>query len=452
MSRTGNPRRRFSTVDGLRLFAAVLAIVAPACDPNAPTAQARERVILVTIDTLRWDTFEGSGNQASALPETLAFARRGAIFSRAYAASNVTQPTHASLFTGLHPWEHGVTRNGQLLDFELETVAETFRDAGFSTSAIVASFALDSDFGFDQGFDAYEAIFGRELATLRQWEGRRVPQGLFYELADRVVEHALARLSAAEGERQFFWFHFFDTHDPYGDTVTDEADLGLPELYAAAASKRDVPATLARARHLYRADAGALDRALARLWQRIDAEPSIVTHVVFTADHGESFGEGGALGHGDALTAWELHVPLFVVSPRVDPGERDDVVGSVDIPATLMGLADIPHAYPGRSLLAVGDSDARVWGMSSTAPDKRGRDGRYFAVVDGTIYAGAADGVLFEDRAGLAAPEAIDEQLRKAFAIFDGARGRGVSLTDPETRAALEALGYAVPESVTEEP
>ena len=66
------------------------------------------RIVLVTLDTLRADGLEK-------MPATSAYARRGARFERAYSATSTTQPTHASLLTGLHPWEHGVTDNGEVL-------------------------------------------------------------------------------------------------------------------------------------------------------------------------------------------------------------------------------------------------------------------------------------------------------------------------------------------------
>ena len=48
----------------------------------------------------------------------------GARFEDAYAPTSTTAPTHATLFTGLHPWEHGVPRNGRVLADEHVTLAE----------------------------------------------------------------------------------------------------------------------------------------------------------------------------------------------------------------------------------------------------------------------------------------------------------------------------------------
>ena len=114
--------------------------------------------MLITLDTLRAD-----GLAPRLMPRTAAFADRGLRFERAYAATATTQPTHATLFTGLHPWEHGLTRNGRVLAAGFDTLAERLRAAGFETAAVVASFPLERRFGFAQGFDSYEQEFRHPL-------------------------------------------------------------------------------------------------------------------------------------------------------------------------------------------------------------------------------------------------------------------------------------------------
>ncbi|HUF78425.1 MAG TPA: sulfatase-like hydrolase/transferase, partial [Thermoanaerobaculia bacterium] len=72
------------------------------------------RVVLVTLDTLRYDSLvpaEGEGAE-SAMPRLLERSRAGVRFERFYAATSITQPSHASMLTALHPWEHGVVSNG----------------------------------------------------------------------------------------------------------------------------------------------------------------------------------------------------------------------------------------------------------------------------------------------------------------------------------------------------
>ena len=186
---------------------------------------------------------------------------------------------------------------------------------------------------------------------------------------------------------------------------------------------------------------------------------------VFVSDHGESFGEGRSLGHGERLTTQQIHVPLVIVSPRVAAGRSDVPVGSVDVAATLESLAGgdrLPGA--GRDLTA----DPARWraeqpvvGMRRTfaEPYEDVRtdgsiemvDGHRFYFVAGELaggvavgreYTGNADGIAANDGHPVA-PE-LRERLLALFERFsaelDGTPHS--EQLDPETQRALEALGY----------
>ena len=281
----------------------------------------------------------------------MARARRGLAFERFFAATSSTQPTHASLFTGLHPWQHGVTRNGMTLGEEQTTVAEALRAAGFATGAVVGAFPVARRFGFGQGFD----VFDEELTEGQPppaWEGQADAEERYYRLAERVTRAAIAQLDdAGRATKQFYWFHYFDAHGPYGDTGKGPA-LRPQDLLELAQTGADVREQVVRARELYDEDARSLDGWLERLFERLEKDAAAFdTHVVVTADHGESFGEDGSLAHGRRVTAGQIHVPLFILSPRAGAGLRRDVAGSVDVPRTLYRLAGIAVEAPGRDLL-----------------------------------------------------------------------------------------------------
>ena len=179
-----------------RRFAPALAavLVLAACGRERP-----ERVVLVTVDTLRYDALVGRDGAEPAMPHLLERARGGALFERFYAATSVTQPSHASMLTALQPWEHGVTRNGQVLEERFATVAEVLREAGFATGAVVASFPVAARFGFAQGFDVFSDDFTEHPVAQRRWEGHDVPGDRFYSLAGTVTDRALEIPSTGSG-------------------------------------------------------------------------------------------------------------------------------------------------------------------------------------------------------------------------------------------------------------
>jgi arylsulfatase A-like enzyme len=425
----------------------VAGALAPAACRRAP---ARQRLVLLTFDTLRFDSFAGAPGRPSSMPRTLARAGGGLLFERFYAATSITQPSHASMLTGLHPWEHGVRRNGDVLAAGRTTVAETLRQAGWATAAVVASFPLDRRFGFAQGFDEYRQPFDRALIPSGRWEGRSF-DGPFFTTADRVVDAGIAILDGWQADREFLWLHFFDPHSPYG-LSTGLRFPGPLRVAALAADGKPFGAALARARQGYEADVAFLDRALERLFHRLDADAGrYQTHVVAAADHGESFGEEGSLAHGSRLTEAEIRVPLFVLSPRVEPSRRRDVAGSVDVAATLLALAGLPPAPHGRDLTAPPDPHATAVGMRRLF-----RPGRVETRLDGSrhpldvplFYLAEADGRLVRgnsrDLVDTPPDPAIEAALRRLFASFEDrllAHPAAAPL-DADTRRALEALGY----------
>ncbi len=231
----------------------------------------RDRIVLVTLDTTRADALLPGGDGVAPMARTAAWAEGGHRFTRCYAASSTTKPTHASLFTGLHPWEHGVPRNGTVLE-GATTLAERLRAAGFATGAAVASFPVDAQFGFDRGFDAYEDDFTH--GRVARWSGV-VPEagpGAFWSPASVVVERALALLDALPPGRQFVWLHLFDPHGPYGDADGESSGLGLVEVKERIRRGEDGEALMQRARELYESDLRAMDRGFGRFLERLELD------------------------------------------------------------------------------------------------------------------------------------------------------------------------------------
>jgi arylsulfatase A-like enzyme len=402
-------------------------------------------VVLVTVDTLRLDAFAGGPGREPEMPNARAWAERGLVFERAYSATSTTQPTHASILTGLHPWEHGVSNNGVLLSPSLPTVAEALSGSGWETAAVVASFPLDHRFGWSQGFDHFVDVFDRGQPTT--WQGVKVAGKSFYALSPAVNEHAFALLDRLEADRQFLWVHYFDAHAPYGNSGKVDPPPPLPDHRPLTVDEQ-----AALARYLYDSDVRTVDRALGRLRERLERDADrFETHVIVTADHGESFGEDGAVGHGFRVTDEQIRVPLFIVSPRVAPGRVEAPVGSIDVGATLIDLAGLGRTWGrGVSLVDLARPPEAVMGMRRRyAPgameplaDKTRRplpQHRFYRVEGDRVVRGSSEGVDGVDSPDDAA------RFRDLFAGFERelAARDPRTLDDAETREALEALGYA---------
>jgi arylsulfatase A-like enzyme len=114
-----------------------------------------------------------------------ALAARGVVFERAYASVPLTLPSHATMLTGLEPYQHHLHDNGRLaLPADVPTIAERLRAAGWDTGAFVAAFVLDSTFGLDRGFARYDDDIAPQRDQLRQ----EVPRRRASDVTDRALD------------------------------------------------------------------------------------------------------------------------------------------------------------------------------------------------------------------------------------------------------------------------
>ena len=302
------------------LLLLLLACSRPETPQPAAAAAPAGDIILVTIDTWRWDAAGFAGNARVKTPFLDSLASRGIVFTNAHAHNVVTLPSHANVLTGLNPYEHGVRENaGYVLHAKIETLAERLQAAGYATGAFVAAFPLDKRYGLNQGFDVYDDNYGKGRATLDFTVQERA--------APAVLEPASKWWQAAAGRKRFMWIHLYDPHAPYAP----------PEPFAS--EYRRAP---------YLGEVAATDDALARHLGPLLQDD---TTVIVTADHGEALGDHGEATHG--LFAYEatLKVPLLVIAPGVAPRREAAYVRHIDIAPTVLERAGLTAKLPGQSLL-----------------------------------------------------------------------------------------------------
>jgi len=165
----------------------------------ADDLDVRDRnVIFIVADTLRGDGLSIHGGSAPT-PNLDHLARLGVRFEQAYSHVPVTGPSHASMFTGLLPHEHGALINTAPLPDKLTTLAELLKDRGFRTAAVVSLGVLQTKYGFAQGFDEFDGTFGDN----------------YFRPGDEITEAALDWLEVAPENPFFLWLHYSDPHEPY---------------------------------------------------------------------------------------------------------------------------------------------------------------------------------------------------------------------------------------------
>jgi arylsulfatase A-like enzyme/Flp pilus assembly protein TadD len=280
--------------------------------------------LLITIDTLRADRLSCYDDRFADTPNIDALAAKGLIFTRAFAHTPTTLPSHASILTGATPLYHGIHENSQfILTEKYLTLAEHVSSAGYSTGAFVGAFPLDSRFGLNQGFDVYDDNYGSHGTQTFAYVERR---------AEIVVERALEWLRRQSGP-WFLWIHVYDPHQRYDP----------PEPF-----KSRYPG-----RH-YEGEVAYTDHSLGKVFDYLDEAGMFGrTLIALTSDHGEALGDHGEKTHGYFAYNATLHVPLILVSPDIKPGRTAEYACHSDIFPTvcaILGL-DTPGEVQGVSLV-----------------------------------------------------------------------------------------------------
>lgn len=398
-----------------------------ACAPPAPRPQ---RILLVTIDTLRADRVGAYGFKGAHTPTLDALAKDGVRFDTAISPVPLTLPAHATLMTGLDPDQHGVRHNAVFaLEPAIPTLAERLRASGFGTAAFVGAFVLDQRFGLARGFDVYDDRIGERRS------GDAVV-GFAERPAGEVVDAFLAWLPTAP-DRFFAWVHVYDPHSSYDPPAG--FSLGFPG-------------------RLYDGEIAYVDAQLARLLDALGKrfDPA-GTLVVVTADHGESLGEHGEPTHSYSLYEGTQRIPLIWSGPGFRGGATvPDVVRLADIAPTLLASvgAEPFVAASGRDLHDVVRGGARAepaysetlathfdYGWSALFAVRDGR-WRYVQAPEPELYDLQADP---RELRNLAAeqPDVARERAAWIAARRAAARPLGESAElSADERARLQALGY----------
>jgi arylsulfatase A-like enzyme/Flp pilus assembly protein TadD len=289
-------------------------------------------VLLITIDTLRYDRVGILSDRYVKTPNLDRFARQSAVFSRAYAHNPLTRPSHANIMTGTTALYHGVSDNPSYrLDARYLTLAEHLKKSNYINGAFVGAFVLDSRFGLNRGFDLYNDYTGiQEFGTFDFVERR----------ADEVVQLANEWISGQKG-KWFCWIHVFDPHDPYQP----------PEPFKTEYSQDP-----------YSGEVAFVDAQLGILFDSLERQEFLEKTIVFiTSDHGEAFGEKEEINHGFFAYDNTIHIPLFLFYPGIEPKMVRENASHIDIFPTvceLLGLP-VPENIQGESLLPLAAGQER---------------------------------------------------------------------------------------------
>lgn len=319
---------------GLYLLLAVLLSFLSACGGEGAKAHQNKtdikrgefNVLLITVDTLRYDRLGVYSDKYVKTPGIDKFAEDSFLFHRGFAHNPVTLPSHTNIITGTTPLYHGISDNsGFALEDKFLTLAEHLKSSSYETGAFIGAFPLDSRFGLDQGFDVYDDNYGTHNDLELFFVERK---------AEKVIDPAFKWIKKRES-KWFCWVHLFDPHQPYLPPAPYDRE------YA------DDP---------YSGEVAYLDNVLGKLFDRLKETGEYDnTIIVFTGDHGEALGEKGEKTHSYFAYNNTIHVPYIIRVPGMKGREIGDNVSHIDIFPTVCDLLDIntPSHIQGESLVGV---------------------------------------------------------------------------------------------------
>lgn len=362
-------------------------------------------VLVVVLDCVRAEDFAGGRAPVDRMPFVEELLRESVYFPKATAPSPWTIPSHASLFTGLYPWQHGVHMKGALnLDTSLPTIPSLLHRQGYATVSVSSNGFICPEFGLTAGFDAsawgdwWEKFLRlpesdlppravnfprtQELPTGSFWNSLESPVRYAnrFPLLLNAGSHLASRILRPEAPFQpivspwieptmsswvrsqpretpvFAFVNLYDAHEPYLTepsglrgvrAVRDYAKLRMDRTSLLTGHWRPSPWEFDRLHALYRDMIRRMDERLRALVQGFkDAGRWDRTLLIVTSDHGQAFGEHGFLFHG--YRVWEplLRIPLLMRQPGGRGGgtRAKGWASLIDIAPTALVAAGAPPA------------------------------------------------------------------------------------------------------------
>ena len=397
----------------------------------------RPDVFLISIDTLRADRVGCYGYGQDVSPAINSLARDGVLYRNAFSQSTWTLPSHKSLLTGRFPSELSEIQLMKSIEHikgspDITKGAHMFfsqilNEKGYYSVAYTDGALVSHYYGFHMGFHLYNEQFGKE--------------GNSFHLARRW-------LSRNKEKDVFMFIHTFLVHDYRQD---------------------------------YRADGGTLSDAYDKRVRQVDADigdfmaflkqDDIYENalIIFTSDHGESFGEE----HNDGKTYLQEHtgkpyesqirVPLIIKPPggRFASASRVifEDVQLIDVAPTILTILGIriPEMFRGHPLrpfhkesMEAPDKFIYATGRKPSTGCIRKNNMKYIyhsGVKEEEFYDLMSDPLEIHNLASDKLPEMAE--MRETYDKFQKQFGTGgISLKEatavdsPDLRERLKALGY----------
>jgi len=327
----------------------------------------KKNVVVVSLDTLRFDHLGCYGYERPVSPNLDIMADQGLLFRRAYSHAPFTLPSHASLFTSLYPSVHCADDpKSTVLPEGVPLLAEILARSGMATASFNGGCLVSHEFGFHRGFDLYCEV---DPLGDRFLDGITPNMNRLADGSKGSLDRAFSWMEETRDRPFFLFLHTFMVHDympppemldklgvrhPRGLEQGEETWERIKKEYFRGDGLS--PEELEWCVDTYDAAVMTADEMVGRLLRELKALDLMNdTLVIVTSDHGEEFMDHGGLLHCWTVYEELIRVPLLMHVPGIKGGsEVETRVNQVDIVPTVLdwlGMDPGGFRFQGRSML-----------------------------------------------------------------------------------------------------
>lgn len=327
----------------------------------APPPSGVPNIVFITLDTVRADHLSSYGYDRPTTPNLDRFARTGVLFENAIAPTSWTLASHASMFTGLLPQQHGAD-SAVPLPSGPRTMANVLRSQGYDTAGFAANLLyMQKGWGIARGFDTYadnsvslrhnlgEMAFG--IGAIQPLYQHFYRFDYFGRQSAYQINQRVFRWFRRRPQSPFFVFiNYFDAHEPYlvpgpfNHRFGKMSMASAHKLLAFSASSRKFLVLSRQSRNSiidgYDNSLAYLDDQVGNLLKFFHQTPEWRNTIfIITSDHGDEFGGHGSYDHGRNLYRAVLHVPLIIAGPGIPKGVRvSHIVATRELFSTILNF------------------------------------------------------------------------------------------------------------------
>jgi len=336
--------------------------------------QSKANVILIIIDTVRYDHMDYTGYKNITTPFISSLTKKGAIFPISFSSGSWTFETLASFYSGLPVGIHGCSHkekdNYDSLPNIFPTIGEVFKNNGYETA--VFNYGgntgfYSSAFGYDRGINYNESDYFKGNLNNKLLDPYIGDPYYNYEADKYILNKALIWLNnqTKRNKPYFAIIHLTAGHDPYerkepfcysfiskedffsfkklikekiGDVTTNIIGrFGAPYLENYPELKKYVISQ-------YDSALLSTDQMISDFFYKLEDKHDTIFSII--SDHGEGFVEHKeSYQHGDWNPPYSenFRVPVIFFGKNIPEGKKINKTpfSSIDLMPTLLGLSKL---------------------------------------------------------------------------------------------------------------